>query len=133
MNNTAFNTAAQYRQLNVQTSVASASPHQLIEMLFDGVRDRLNQAIGSVERGDIATRSNSINSAVEIISGLQASLDFEQGGEIAANLEALYDYMQRRLFRANVDNDIAGLVEVADLVDTIRAAWSAIAPTDQDA
>ena len=102
-------------------------------MLFDGVRDRLNQAIGSVERGDIATRSNSINSAVEIISGLQASLDFEQGGEIAANLEALYDYMQRRLFRANVDNDIAGLVEVADLVDTIRAAWSAIAPTDQDA
>lgn len=127
MNNTALKTAQQYRQLNIQTSVASASSHQLIEMLFDGVRDRLNQAKGCIERNDIASRNKAINAAVEILGGLQSSLDFEEGGDIANNLDALYDYMQRRLFRANADNDPSGIHEVSDLVETIRSAWSAIA------
>ncbi|MEQ8690853.1 MAG: flagellar export chaperone FliS, partial [Pseudomonadales bacterium] len=101
MNNTAFKPVHQYRKLDVQTSVASATPHQLVEMLFDGARDRLNHAIGYVERNDHAARNEAINSVIDIVSGLQASLDHEQGGELAGNLEALYDYMQRLLFRAN--------------------------------
>ena len=126
MNNIATKPIHQYRKLDVQTSVANASPHQLVQMLFDGAHDRLNQAIGYVKRDDHAARNDAINSVIDIVSGLQASLDHDQGGELASNLEALYDYMQRRLFRANVDNDAQPLHEVSDLLGTVRSAWSAI-------
>jgi flagellar protein FliS len=118
----------QYHQLDVETSVEAASPHQIIDMLFSGARDRIKQAQGYMLRNDQAGKAKAINACVEILSGLQASLDHEKGGDIAANLESLYDYMQRRLFRANVDNDVEGLVEVGDLLATLRSAWKAIDP-----
>lgn len=79
-------------------------------------------------RGDHEGRGRCIGETVSIVGGLQASLDQEKGGELAANLDALYDYMQRRLFRANADNDIAAIREVMDLVRTLQEAWSAIDP-----
>jgi flagellar secretion chaperone FliS len=118
----------QYHQLNVETSVDAATPHQLIDMLFRGARDRINQAMGYMEHGDLAGKAKAINACVDILTGLQASLDHEKGGEIAANLDGLYDYMQRRLFRASADCDKQGLVEVTDLIDTLRSAWTAIDP-----
>lgn len=120
------NPASQYRQLDVQTSVEHASPHQLIDMLFQGARDRINQAQGFIEHRDYEGKARAINACVDILGGLQASLDHENGGEIATNLDALYDYMQRRLFRANADNDLSALLEVSDLVQTLRSAWVSI-------
>ncbi len=120
------NPASQYHLLDVQTSVEHASPHQLIDMLFEGARDRIKQAQGFIEHHDYEGKSRAINACVDIITGLQASLDHKQGGELAANLDGLYDYMQRRLYRANTDNDLDALVEVGDLVQTIRVAWSSI-------
>lgn len=122
----------QYHQLDVETSVEAASPHQIIDMLFSGARDRIKQAQGYMLRNDQAGKAKAINACVEILSGLQASLDHEKGGDIAANLESLYDYMQRRLFRANADNDVEGLVEVGDLLATLRSAWKAIDPSPSD-
>ena len=118
----------QYHQLDIETAIDAASPHQLIDMLFNGARDRIVQAQGLMERNDMAGKGAAINTCIEILSGLQASLDHEQGGEIAANLDGLYDYMQRRLFRANVDNDADALREVLDLVTTLRSAWTSIDP-----
>ena len=120
------NPATQYRQLDVQTSVHNASPHELVEMLFQGLRDRLNQAQGHITQGNVEGRTLALNSCVEILIGLQASLDHEQGGDVAGNLDALYDYMQRRLFRANADDDAAAISEVADLLQTLRSAWTEI-------
>ena len=105
-----------------------ATPHQLVDLLFQGAREQLNLAHGHIHRGDHAGRSAAINAVVDILSGLQASLDFENGEDIAANLDSLYDYMQRRLFRANSDNDVDGVLEVTDLIDTLRSAWRAIDP-----
>ena len=130
MNNPA-NPARQYQTLNAQTAVAEASPHELIDLLFKGARDRVNQAKGYLAHGDWENTAKAINACVDIVSALQASLDFEKGGEVAANLESLYDYMQRRLFRANADRDADALDEVADLIDTLRSAWTAIAPDVQ--
>lgn len=125
--NTATHTSIDaYRQLELQTKVDGASPHELIEMLFNGARDKLNQAEGSAQRGDIEARTAAVNTVVEILIGLQASLDHDQSSEIASNLDSLYDYMQRRLFRANSDNDISGITEVRDLLDTVQSAWTAI-------
>ena len=120
-----------YRQLNVSTSIEAASPHQLIDLLMQGAQDRINQAKGAITRHDLATKTTAVNACIDIIEGLQASLDHEQGGELAANLDGLYDYMQRRLFRANADNDISALVEVADLLTTIKSAWVQIDPSLQ--
>ncbi|MCB1684373.1 MAG: flagellar export chaperone FliS [Pseudomonadales bacterium] len=118
---------AQYRKLDVQTVVDSASPHQLIEMLIQGACARMKQAKGCIQHGDIEGRSRAINATLDILSGLQASLDHERGGDLSANLDALYDYMQRRLFRASLENDAAGLDEVIDLMRTLKDAWAAIA------
>jgi len=120
--------AQQYKSLNTSTDVIDADPHELIDLLFRGARDRLQQAKGFMQHSDRERTASAVNASIDIIAGLQASLDFEQGGEIAANLEGLYDYMQRRLFRANVDLDVAGLEEVADLIETLRSAWTTIAP-----
>ena len=95
-------------------------------MLLGGARTRLMQARGCINHGDIEGRSRSISATVAILEGLQASLDHERGGDLAGNLDALYDYMQRRLFRANADDDSAAVDEVLGLVDTLYEAWSAI-------
>ena len=115
-----------YRVLELQSKVDSASPHELIDMLFNGARDKLNRAEGCIERQDFESRTVAVNSAIEILTGLQASLDHDQSSDLAGNLESLYDYMQRRLFRANVDNDQGAIREVRDLLDTVQSAWSAI-------
>ena len=118
----------QYHQLDIQTAIDAATPHQLIDMLFKGARDRLIQAQGLMDRADMAGKGAAINTCIEILSGLQASLDHEKGGDIAGNLDGLYDYMQRRLFRANADNDREALNEVLDLITTLRGAWTSIDP-----
>jgi len=117
-----------YHQLDISTSIDAASPHQLISMMFEGVHNRLNQVQGYMRHGDMAGKAKALNACVDILNGLQASLDHEQGGDIAGNLESLYDYMQRRLFRASIDNDLDGIKEVADLLNTLRTAWTAIEP-----
>lgn len=95
-------------------------------MLFEGASARLKKAAGCIAHGDINGRSMAITETVSIVSGLQASLDLDQGGNLAENLDALYDYMQRRLFRANADNDAGAVQEVLDLVVTLHQAWHAI-------
>ncbi len=123
------NAIAQYQQLNVSSVVDSATPHELIEMLFEGAAARLTKALGCIEHGDIEGRSASINATISILHGLQASLDHDRGGDLAGNLDELYGYMGRRLLRANADNDAAVLREVMDLLGTLREAWLAIGPS----
>ncbi len=120
--------ALQYQKLDVQTLVGSASPHKLISMLFDGACTRLVKARSYASRGDHEGRNTCIGETVSILNGLQASLDQEQGGELAENLDALYDYMLRRLYASNRDNDADGIFEVLDLLRTLQDAWQAIDP-----
>lgn len=118
----------QYQEVNVQTAVVDADPHRLIQMLMQGAIDRMVQAKGCIAYGDFEGRNTAINKAVGILDGLMCSLDKEKGGEIAANLERLYDYMIRRLFDANVKNDAIIVDEVMQLMLTIKEGWDGIAP-----
>lgn len=117
---------AQYQQLNVASVVDSASPHELVEMLFAGAASRLQKASGCIRHDDINGRNDAINQTISILHGLQASLDRKEGGDLAENLDALYAYMQRQLIRANSDNDASILAEVQDLLKTLQQAWQAI-------
>lgn len=115
-----------YRAAGLQEVIENASPHALIRMMMEGALDRIASARGHMERGAIAEKGAQIGLAVSIIEGLRVSLDRQAGGELADNLDRLYDYMTRRLFEANVRNEPAYLDEVAGLLRQIKDAWNAI-------
>jgi len=116
----------QYQQVNTHSGVAYASPHRLIQMLMEGALERIAVAKGCIQRQDIAAKGEQLGKAIDIIGGLRDGLNPEAGGEIAANLDALYDYLQRRLLQANLNSDITILDEVADLLRPIKEAWDTI-------
>lgn len=118
--------AQQYHQVGTQSSINDASPHQLIAMLINGAVSRLATAKGCMERRDIAGKGERISQSIDIISGLQSSLDMDTGGDISANLDALYDYMIRRLSEASLRNDMSIVDEVISLLREIKAGWDAI-------
>ena len=116
-----------YSRVGLETSVQSASPHQLIVLLFEGARQAVIVARAGMDMGNIPQKGTSISKAIDIIlNGLRASLDLEAGGDLAQNLYALYDYMARRLLHANLNNDKAALDEVLTLLDEIHGAWVSI-------
>jgi len=116
-----------YENIGVETGVVAASPHKLITMLFDGALVAIAMSGKYMKAGDIKNKGESITKAILIIeSGLRASLNKSVGGEIALNLDALYEYMARRLFTANVENSAEILEEVHGLLDGLRDAWESI-------
>ncbi|MCX7898434.1 MAG: flagellar export chaperone FliS [Rhodocyclaceae bacterium] len=122
------NPSQAYSQVGVETGIMGASPHSLILMLFDGALAAVARAQHGLATGAIAEKGTAITKAIDILTnGLKASLDYEKGGELAARLAALYDYMCDRLFYANLKNDQAALGEVQQLLSEIRDAWAKIA------
>ena len=115
-----------YNQVSAHGQTEGATPHRLIQVLMEGAIEKIRMAKGLMERRDIAGKIRHINWAISIIDGLHQSLDMDKGGEIAKNLEALYDYMQRRLVTANIENDTQMLDEVMGLMLEIKTAWDAI-------
>lgn len=119
--------AGAYRHVGIETGVASASPHQLVSMLFDGVQDSIAQARGAIRSCDIQTKGRAIARALRIVDeGLHGALDAQGGGVIAADLGELYHYITRRLTHANLHNDDAALAECAKLIEPVRSAWRTI-------
>jgi flagellar protein FliS len=113
-----------YATVGLETGVAAASPQKLVVMLYDGVIVALLSAINHIKASNIAAKGASISKAITIIdNGLRASLDKKAGGEIAENLDALYDYMSRRLLQANIKNDISIIEEIHGLMSNLREAW----------
>ncbi len=116
----------QYRQAGPIAEIAVADPHRLTQMLFEGALERIAVARGAIAQGQLALKAKKIIQAMDIISELRASLNLAEGGELAANLDALYEYMLRRLLAGNAHNDPQPLEEVAALLREIKAGWDAI-------
>ncbi|MCL2589942.1 MAG: flagellar export chaperone FliS [Betaproteobacteria bacterium] len=126
------NRAKAYADTGRESDINTASPHRLIVLLFEGAETAINVAKVHAEQGNIAGRGANLSKAIEIISnGLKVSLDMEQGGELAARLAALYDYMVSRLLWANMKNDIPAMKEVLTLLGEIHGAWEQIDPSKQ--
>lgn len=115
-----------YNNVHVDAGVQSASAHRLVEMMFDGVLTRLAQAKGAIKQDDMELKGHKITSAISIVLALKGSLNLEVGGEVAANLDALYDYIQRTLWRANLDSDEALINECGMLISQVSTAWRQI-------
>lgn len=114
----------QYQQTSLQTGLEDATPHKLVAMLYDGILDNLALAKGAMERKDFELKANKLNKAIMIIGSLRSNLDMDNGGEVAANYEALYSYMNRRLLEASSQNQVETLDEVAGLARELKDAWN---------
>ena len=124
-----FNRANAYCQVGAHSGVENASPHALIQMLFDGLFQSLNAARGAIERGEIEEKGRHLGKAVRILQeGLAAGLDLEKGGELAGNLKLLYDYSVKKLTQANVRNDAEMVAEVIGVLQPVAQGWKEIGP-----
>lgn len=121
--------ASAYAQVGLESGILAASPHQRISMLFDHYQAAIRMARLQMQAGNIPEKGKAITRAINIVSrGLRGALDLEQGGDIARQLDDLYDFVVRLLLRANLDNDEAALNTAAELLGPIASAWNAIGP-----
>ncbi len=113
-----------YRRINVETSMHTIDQYQIVSLLFDGMLQSLAAARGALARGDVLAKCEAIARALRILEeGLSTGLDRIDGGELAENLAALYDYCTRRLILANAQNDDAILQEIQRLIETVAQGW----------
>jgi len=123
-----YNAISRYRQVRTEGAVEEANPHRLIAMLFDGALSRMSLAAAHMRRGEIEEKGAAITRALEIVGALRASLDMNVPGGLPQRLDALYDYVSRRMLHANVENDPRVLDEVGGLLRVIADAWAQISP-----
>ena len=109
-----------------QKQIESATPGQLVVLLYDAAVDHLNKAesaLGEEGVGRIEKYHNALITCQNIITELIVALDLEKGGEIASNLFNLYDYMIYRLVDANIKKDLEPIKEVRELLGTLKSSW----------
>jgi flagellar protein FliS len=120
--------ARTYATNDVETGALAASPQMLIVMLYEGAIRAIVAGKADLARGDHAAKGRALSKAIGIIDeGLKGSLDVEAGGDIGANLMALYDYMTQTLLDANLRNDTGAMDQVASLLRELKGAWESVA------
>jgi len=121
------NPAAAYRSAGIEAEALGTSPHGLITMLFDGALLAINLAKAHMLEHKTVEKAESINKAIDIIgSGLRAALNIKDGGELANNLDLLYEYVIMQLLKANMNNEPELLDESYRLLDQLADAWKQV-------
>ncbi|HEX7732316.1 MAG TPA: flagellar export chaperone FliS [Rhodanobacter sp.] len=118
--------SAMYQQTRAEGRVEGADPHQLIAMLLDGAIERITQARAYLRHDNVPAKGAAVTKAVAIVGELRASLNHEAGGTLSRRLDSLYDYINRRLLLAQLNNDDQALAECAALLEPVRDGWNGI-------
>jgi flagellar protein FliS len=118
-----------YRKVSLDSSIAVASPHKVIQMMFAGALERLAQGRYAIEQNNLEFKGVSLGKAVSIVAGLNSSLNMEAEGDVAGNLSALYDFMLQKISDANMNNDVQAIDDATGILRVIKEAWDAI-PTE---
>src|SRR5690606_7413148 len=122
--------ASAYQRINVETSVHTMDQHQLVNLLLLGAISAVATARGARARGVVVVQCSAVADAIRIVEeGLTTALARLDGGELAENLGALYDYCVHRLILANARNDDAMFLEVQRLIEPIAQSWLEIRKT----
>ena len=123
-----------YVQTGVESGVPEADSHKLVAMLFDGALSAIADARLKLKAGDIPGRGSALSKAIAIVEqGLRASLDKAKGGELAARLDGLYEYIVGRLFHANLRSEAEPLDEVSKLLAELQEGWTGIGAPQHEA
>ena len=115
-----------YRSVDLESRAASASPYELVVVLFDGLLDELARARGHIEGKRYQQKGQSLEKCLNILNGLNGALDYDTGGELVQGLSRLYDYCIYRLSDVSVTLSLEGLDEVVHLLETLREGWEGV-------
>ena len=116
----------QYKIVGLKSGVEGANAHQLIDMLLKGTGTKISEAKAAMAGGQIALKGEAIGKAIAIVEYLRASLDLGIDASFAEQLAELYQYMERRLLDANIQDDASALDEVQGLLRELSEGWSGI-------
>ncbi len=123
MHSSTARAAATYQQVEV----TSRSPLELVVLLYDGAIGALRQTHAAMVNKDLAAKARSMKKALHIVHHLQSTLNMEEGGEVAANLDLLYRDVVSRILEANLQGAPELLEEAVTLLTTVRNGWNEIA------
>jgi len=118
-----MSTYSNYQNAYKKASVNTLDQNKLIIMLYDGAIKNANFAVQYMESGEIEKVHDSLIKTKNIVTELLATLNMEQGGEIAKNLKSLYSYMFSQLIEANMEKKSEPVMTVIDLLKELRGAW----------
>lgn len=120
------NYSASYSANQYRTNSVNTSPLQLVVMCYDGMIRFMRKAHSAIEENNIQERVKYINKVLAIVDELQNSLDFSQGGDIARNLDRIYDYFNNELMKVGMNNDLKVLTHLIKLTTELRGAWAQV-------
>ncbi|HEX5780806.1 MAG TPA: flagellar export chaperone FliS [Solirubrobacteraceae bacterium] len=112
-----------------EQSILTATPGQLVVMLYDGCLRFLNQAAYAMRDGDVVVAGNRLSRAEAIVDELLTTLDLEQGGVIASRLQGIYVFCARHLLEARIEGDADKIDQVNGLLAELRESWAQVAVT----
>jgi flagellar protein FliS len=122
-----------YSENYLRNQIESASKEQLLIMFYDGAIRFISRAENAIRVNNIEQRNYCINKASAIITELSVTLDHDIGGQIASDLEALYDFMIRELIKANIENRLSSLETVKTLLTELGDTWKLAIKTNKKA
>ena len=117
---------ARYQNVDLASRVEGASPHGLVSILLDELMKALEAMAAACNRRDWSQRGTAQARALNMLNGLESSLDFEKGGEIAQSLASIYREARRLTLAGARDNDAEQVLRARTMVGEIASAWQAI-------
>ena len=119
---TQINAARQYQR----QAILTASKEKLVVMLYDGALRFMDRGLQAFESGNTAGVGEALSKAFAVVGELRSTIDHDQGGEVARDLERLYGFVQDRIVSANRDRESNHLVEAREIMATLKEGWDAI-------
>ncbi|MCT4704631.1 flagellar export chaperone FliS [Enterobacteriaceae bacterium H16N7] len=118
---------SQYKEMDLASRTASASPLDLVLVLYAGLLDELERAKSHIEHKRYERKAQSINKCIDILNALTSSLEFDNGGDVVLNLARLYDHCVYRLYEASGQLSVEKLDEVILILTNLREGWEGLA------
>ena len=115
-----------YKKVSVDSQLTAASPHKIVQMLMAGAIERLIQGKAAMQAGNIPVKGERLGKALDIIISLRSCLSMDDGGDIAKNLDQLYEFMITQISAANHKNDPQPIDDVIGIIREIKSAWDQI-------
>ena len=117
---------ARYQSVDISSRIEGATPHRLVQIMYEELLKALDAMAFATARGDYVQRGQQQSKVLAVLTGLETSLDFDKGGQIAVDLVAIYREARRLVVAGGRESDAALVTKARDMIQEIAAAWDAI-------